>query len=400
MNMKKNKNSYFLFLEKIPLERLRWIERCISKLDNLNEVKFFLSGDALFSLVDSRYKKNWTSLFKLDNFKCILDYEELNLLGFEIEKIIKEYSRIQINANFNPKKSVDFWDDLINSIYAKNYNNRLGFLEFRGPYMSRTSVKVLRLLEGAIRSKLNPQLFTYLDGIHLGHLEQRPSEFENIGEGLLSLKERVRKHNLDFTMLSCSRCGTARGYLRKDYENEYKPSEDAISGYLFCNLNRIIDYFEENGLILAPTWASIQASNISVQETHQNKLYKPPLVIFITHSPYGSEWTFGGLSFAMACANHGIPTNVVFIEDGIYSIHGTHKVNENDKIFNIQEIIIATYDMEDLHYYAFEDSLQERNMKMSSVFDDNIKKINDTDLNQIVFSSDSSLASHKRVLFF
>lgn len=150
-----------------------------------------------------------------------------------------------------------------------------------------------------------------------------------------------------FTMLSCSRCGTARGYIRNNQDKEYKVSEDVISGYLFCNLNKIIDFYEKNSLILAPNWGSVQFFNNDIPKPCKegNLSIKNPITIFITHSPYGSEWTFGGLSFAMACANHGIHTNIVFIEDGIYCIHGNHKVNEKDKIFNIQDIIIATSDI-------------------------------------------------------
>jgi hypothetical protein len=68
----------------------------------------------------------------------------------------------------------------------------------------------------------------------------------------------------------------------------------------------------------------------------------PHLVIFITSPPYCSEWTFGGLSLAVAAAMDGMRTTVVFIEDGVFALHGTHDVPENDKIFNIQEMIAVT----------------------------------------------------------
>lgn len=417
-----NQGIYFLFLEKIPVERLEWIKGCISRREVLNKVekkkkaegtkldeyKFFLSGDALFSLVDNRYQQSWKELFSIPYVECILDSEELNLLGLDCEKIVEQFPKNQINFAKNniekPKneKSHDFWDNLINSIHAKKFNRRLGFLAFQGPYMSRTSVKMLRLLERSIKKRLNPQLFTYLDGIHLGHLEQQPSEFENIGKGLLSLKKKARKHGLNFTMLSCSRCGTARGYIRNNQDKEYKVSEDVISGYSFCNLNKIIDFYEKNGLILAPNWGSVQffSNDIPKPCKEGNLSIKNPITIFITHSPYGSEWTFGGLSFAMACANHGIHTNVVFIEDGIYCIHGNHKVNEKDKIFNIQEIIIATYDMEDLNYFVFKPSLDERHLSVSKIFDNIIKSLDSNNLDRFLFSQKYPKVSHNRILFF
>jgi len=431
--MKPRMGIYFLFMEKIPLERLKWICQCFSEITEIlkfggreketkvkiDKVKFFLSNDALFSLIDRRYQKNWKYLIDTPFIDCILDSEELNLLGFDIDSIINQHPKILVNNTGNHVENqfkegrINFWDDLINSIHAQNFNERLGFLEFRGPYMSRTSVKMLRLLEEAIKKQLHPQLFTYLDGIHIGHLEQRPSEFENIGKGLLSLKEKVKEHNLDFIMLSCSRCGTARGYIRNDQNKDYKQSDDAISGYLFCNLNRIIDYYEDEGLILAPSWGSVQFLDESFLSSDyetgdlkekgwekDNVQTKPPLVIFITHSPYGSEWTFGGISFAMACANHGITTKVVFIEDGIYCIHGTHNVRDEDKIFNIQEIIIATHDMKDLKYYVFKGSLEKRNLAVSSTFEVIIEKITAKELGKLIISRNHPMVKNKRILFF
>ena len=60
----------------------------------------------------------------------------------------------------------------------------------------------------------------------------------------------------------------------------------------------------------------------------------PPLTILITKAPYGTEHAFGALSFAVASAYQGIPTKVIFIEEGVYALTGTHHLGEETQYFN------------------------------------------------------------------
>ena len=126
----------------------------------------------------------------------------------------------------------------------------------------------------------------------------------------------------------------------------------------------------------------------------------PPLIVLITHSPYGTEWTFGGISFAIACANHSIPTKVIFIEDGVYIISGTHNIREEDGIFNIQEIIEATFDMEFIEYYVHKPSLDTRMNHLKNDLE-GIKLISTEDSSKLLFNiSDKLNLFHKRIFFF
>ncbi|MBD3213844.1 MAG: hypothetical protein GF311_14640 [Candidatus Lokiarchaeota archaeon] len=413
---------YFLFTEHIPLERLGWLSECFNKRgnkanlnsktsetsNNIRKLGFFLTSDALFSLIDKRYRPYWKKLISVNNFFCNLDSEEMKLLGLECKEIKKpdiekELYNAEIHSDAILQQEPDFWNGLLRSIHNQFNGNRIGFLEFQGPYMSRTSVNALKILEKAIDNKLDPELYTYLDGIHMGHIGQKPSEYENIGKKLRYLEKKARTNDLRFRMLSCSRCGTARGYIREQNENEYFQSEDVIPHYLFCNLNKIVERFEENNLIFSSSCGVVQYCS----DFYKNKInekrastIKPPIIIFITHNPYGSEWTFGGLSFAMACANHKIPTKVVFTEEGTYNLPTEHKLSSEDKMFNIQDIILATSDMEFLEYYVLDESLKIRNFDLVNKLNNYIEKINNIELTRLIISKQDHSITHKRIIFF
>ena len=260
--------------------------------------------------------------------------------------------------------------------------------------MHRTSIYVLRLLETALSNNMNIELYSYLDGVHLGHSIQRPSAFENIGEILKKINYISMEKGLKFLMLACSRCGMARGYIKQEVAEEFVNSYDTIPSFLLCNLNKIIDRFEENHIIFSPFSGIIIQPNQTIIQNHN----KPPLVIFITHPPYGSEWTFGGISFAMACANHNIKTDVVFIEDGVYSVIGSHKVEEKYAIFNVQEIIDALSDSEYLNFYVYKPSLEKRYTFLSQNIE-SLDIINKQELSNLLFNN-SMEYNQKRILFF
>lgn len=402
-------SSRFLFLEDLSIERLEWINQIFKeniKYSDLNNIKFFISGDAIYSLFEKDREKYWNEISKYPNVECIVDESELNLFGFDFEEIIKKFPENSLIINLKKqisnsyKNPLEFWNLFLKNTYSKKYDNKFGLFLFRGPYMSRNSVKALRLFEKCIENNINPELYTYLDGIHLGHAHQKPSAFENIGESLTNIKNNTLKKKLKFTMLSCSRCGTARGYIRTKNDEEYISSDDVISEYYFCNLNKIVDKFERNHLIYSATSGSIQYFYNNEEQMQNITNLRQPILIFMTHSPYSTEWTFGGISFAIACANHEIPTKVIFIENGIYSLIGTHNINEDDKVFNIQEIIEATFDMEFLDYYVYKDSLNKRTLNLNENLKKIINSVDNSHLSEIIFSIGEKLINHKKIIFF
>jgi tRNA 2-thiouridine synthesizing protein C len=203
-------------------------------------------------------------------------------------------------------------------------------------------------------------------------------------------------------MLACSRCAAARGYSTWDDGHGIVISNCSIKPFKIRNLNEIISRFESNHLILGENVASFQIRK-KRQQTNlsgSDKGHAPPITILITRSPYGTEHTFGGLSFAIACAYNGILTRVIFIEDGVHALNGTHLLNKDAKNFNLQEVIDVVAGNENLEFYVFQPSLQRRgitkNKNMTAVLDIGI-----TELGQLFFNPPKGIqANHQRILFF
>lgn len=165
-------SSRFLFLEDLSIERLEWINQILKeniKYSDLNNIKFFISGDAIYSLFEKDREKYWNEISKYPNVECIVDESELNLFGFDFEEIIKKFPENSLIINLKKqisnsyKNSLEFWNLFLKNTYSKKYDNKFGLFLFRGPYMSRNSVKALRLFEKCIENNINPELYTYLD---------------------------------------------------------------------------------------------------------------------------------------------------------------------------------------------------------------------------------------------
>lgn len=396
---------FFLFTEKIYLERLHWIKDCLLEGDgdeikkNSPKIIIYISGDALYSLQDKRYYDLWRQLLLVENIRILVDGWDIKVLGIQLHEELEGESSKTKFIPFFGETPLAFWKKLIQDSKADNFGDNFGFLEMRGPYISRTSVHCLRALKGAIENDLSPELYGYLDGVHLGHDCQKPSEFENIGENLLEVQYLAKERELRPLMLACSRCGTARGYLRDEEIQAFHQSDDVISSFLFCNLNKIIERFEKNHVILSSTSGLMFNEEINLKGGKSEG--KPSMLVLITHSPYGSEWTFGGISFAIASANHGIPTDVVFIEDGVLLLTGEHVLDETEGIFNIQEIIEATSDIEHLNYYAHTPSLELRGM-MRPIELEGLNLLEKNELRTLFVKNQNNIATQdlKRIIFF
>ncbi len=412
----------FLLGDVLTFERIDWFFDIIKNVETFlsnSEVKIqiFLTGDAIYNIFNEYNIPLWKSLLTDSKVIIIIDPTESNLYGLNMHQLeeiyplnISNFSSKIVNTDTFISENSDseslifnFWDKLINSIKDYGFHQKLGILSFEGPYMHRTSIHILRLIERVLNNDMNAELYAYLDALHLGHSHQKPSAFENVGDTLNRITKLSIEKNLEFLMLACSRCGMARGYIKEENTQEFVQSEDTIPSFLICNLNKIIDKFEENHVILTP-FSGVIFNNFSQEDANgaisPSMSISPPIIIFMTHSPYGTEWTFGGLSFAIACANHGILTDVVFIEDGVYSLTGTHVLQEQEKIFNILEVIDATSDLECLKYYAYEPSLRKRNVYITNKIE-NLVIINNKNLTNLLYPiNDHSKFMQRRILFF
>ncbi|MCX6690413.1 MAG: sulfur oxidase, partial [Methanoregula sp.] len=160
------------------------------------------------------------------------------------------------------------------------------------------------------------ELYAYLDGVHVTHINQNPAEFKNIGTGFQEVGELARNTNHRFLMLACGQSAAARGYNTWDDGKGTIVSSCTIEPCKIRNLNIIVDRFRYSHCILGESAGLIDISQVLVTglELWEKKKSTPPsLVLMITHTPYGTEHTFGGVAFAIACAHYGISTRVIFL---------------------------------------------------------------------------------------
>ncbi len=365
-------SSYFLFCGEFSPERLQWIGRCFPEkgspgrsgsvkiTDSVNDCNLYLTGDALMSLVDARLEKSWKSLFSDSIVNVIADGDELRLHGLR-DEVCTRYPNVNVTGERSSADTITFWQSLVNHI-QENWtgSDKAAFLLCYSPYMSRTPVYMLRFLKSAVEAGLTPELYSYLDGVHVAHTYQRPSEFENIGEGIAALSTVAGGSGEDPWFGACSRCATARGYYMKNPDTGGCEPVSCIDAITIRPLKEILDRFIGNHPILAHSCGGSSVSSVTKQSGTDNA--NPILTIMITNTPYVSEWTFGGLSMAVAAAMGGIETRVIFIEQGVYSLCGNHEVTPEDRVFNVQEMVEATSDITGLRYYVYSPSLMERRL--------------------------------------
>ncbi len=362
------RSSFFFFCEEIQSERLEWLRVCLTVPDRPlpgspddNDVvhcTLYVTGDALFSLIAPSSRQVWDAIAGSAGLEIIADGDELELHG--ITRIVTSaLPGVRIAGGNADGES--FWHRVTSRLAVDRDGMRTaGFLLCHGPYMSRIPVFALRFLECALSRGVSPEIYAYLDGVHAIHTGQRPSEFLNIGTEISRLADKAVTSGKDPWFSACSRCSAARGYYLQNPSTGICESSSCISAMIIRNLKEILGRFPSPHPILSHMCGEIAGTSTGEA---------PGLVVFITKTPYYAEWTFGGVSLAVAAAMGGIRTTVVFIEQGIYSLIGTHEVSQGDRIFNVQEMIIATGDVPGLDYVVYTPSLDERNVKIEEMFD-------------------------------
>ncbi len=413
-------SHFFLLGGPITVERLSWIEESLKfffvKLNPENLLHhsrvprnavftIFLTGDALYSLQEPQTLPLWEIILSMPSLKIVCDLKELELRGLSIGRLKMKNPEQIIDQNtlaLNGQPS--FWKDVIR--FARQHEqpvpSTVGYLQMESPYMNQSSHAALRFLTAGVEAHASVDLYLYLDGIHLGHVGQNPSECTNIGSGLEDLHDRATKKGLSSQMLACGRCSAARGYSTWDDGQGVVISTCTIRPVKIRNLQEIIDQFRRNHIILARDSASIQFKKEGQPSSFplQDQGRSPPITILVTRRPYGTEEAFGAISFAVASAYAGITTRVVFIEDGVYALQGEHKLEKGAHFFNLQEVIDAVAGSGNLQFFAFQPSLNQRgivkNKKLKAVLDIGIPE-----LGQLLFFSPNGVsAGHQRVIFF
>jgi len=414
-------NAHFFFLSSpVPVERLTWIEECLKFFfiqlypDTLMHRKtaespvfsFFLTGDALYSLEDPETLQVWNIILSFTPVRIISDRQELELRGIGIGPLRVKYPDQVIDTNSpGGDGKPSFWKDL--AAASRQTKSPLpgtaGWFQTGSPYMHRSAWYGLSFLSSAIGERLSAELYAYLDGIHLGHHGQRPTDAENIGEGLTTLSDQATAAGLGFQALACGRCATARGYSTWDDGQGSVISTCTIKPFKIRELNQMIDRFRHSHTILSPDAGAFrlrkQGTAVSFDRAEKNSA-APPVTLLVTKSPYSTELASGAVAFAAACAHAGILTRVVFLEDGVYALTGAHRVPVNSVVFSLQDVINAVAGSENLHFFAFTPSFQKRGItkdkSLNAVLD-----IGYPGLGKIFFYPPGNVqAGHQRVFVF
>jgi tRNA 2-thiouridine synthesizing protein C len=243
------------------------------------------------------------------------------------------------------------------------------------------------LFRTAISHGISTEFYAYLDGIHVVHQNQCPTESENIAGFLELAHNTARRDGLNPLFLACSRSAKERGYSTFHGENGKIISGCTIPALKIRDLHEMVERFSHSLPILSHSSFFIRFIRYrrfpDLAMTGEDNT--PPVLLFVTSYPYGTEMTFGALSFALACAHRNILTRVVFIEDGVYAVAGNHEVPEHEKSFNLQRLIKATSHMPNLEYYVYTPSLQQRGL-FSGTFPDGICSISHVELARLIFS--------------
>jgi sulfur relay (sulfurtransferase) DsrF/TusC family protein len=394
--------STFLFCDTVSPERLRWFSETVASVSvrpgrpssDPENLTVFLTGDSLFSLIDTQTRSIWQALAAHPSVQIVADGDELLLHG--LSDTVSVGSPGVTIVGGSQETGGAFWQILVSTL-KDQWTGTPGaaFLLCQAPYMSRTSVYMLRFLAGTQAAGLHPELYAYLDGVHTLHNGQRPSEFENIGRGVAAIAGAAVQSGRDPWFAACSRCATARGYYQMNPGTGFCEPASCIDDITIRSLKDILGRFHGRHPVL-----SHMGGGIVPDENNPEEASEPRLVVFITCPPYCTEWTFGGLSLALAAAMDGIPTSVIFIEQGVYALYGTHEVPRHDKLFNIQEMLAATTDVSDLRYLVHRPSLEQRGIEASEQFP-MIPRVGNRELAEILWgTTHENPFSATRVIFF
>jgi tRNA 2-thiouridine synthesizing protein C len=297
-----------------------------------------------------------------------------------------------------------FWDRFIRTVQGSpdGPNPSAAFFHLQSPYMHRSAVSTVSFLRTAVERGYSPELYAYLDGVHLGHSRQSPAEFENVGEALTEISRRSAEKKQHHLYLCCSRCAVARGYGALDDEKGNYFSFCTIPPFMIRNLDQIVARFKDHHVIASHSAFSIcdrEFRTASPEIKRRVKRNTPSLNIVITHDPYGTEMTFGALSFAIACAFRDIRTRVIFIEDGIQCLTGTHSTCDDEVTLNIQDIIQAATETQNLELYTYIPSFQLRGVTKNNSFT-GVLPIGSQDLARLILVPPKGSASRHRVILF
>jgi tRNA 2-thiouridine synthesizing protein C len=411
--------NLFLLSTPVTLERLSWIEECLKfffvqlypetlmhqQKGESPVFSFLLTGNALYSLDDPETQQIWSIILSLSTVRLICDRQELDLRGVSAGHLKMKFPDQVITTNsIGADGKPSFWNDVAGLVRQTKSHlpGMVGWLQYESPYMHRSAWYGLRFLSAALDDRLAIELYAYMDGVHIGHTGQAPTEAENIGAKIEELGDRAAQSGLPCQVIACNRNATTRGYSTWDDGQGVVISTCAIKPMKIRDLNVMIDRFRQNHIILSRAAGSLQfrkGGSASFDRAEKSST-APPVTILITESPYSTETVFGAISFAVASAHAGILTRVIFMEDGIYALTGTHRTPADFPPYNLQDVINTVAGSENLHFFAFSPSFQKRGISKDKSLNA-VLELGYPGLGKVLFYPPGNVqAEHQRVLMF
>ncbi len=413
-------SSHFSLLSSyISGERLTWLEESIRfyilqiypeslmyRADSKSPVLFFfLTGDALASLQNPETEEIWSAILAYPSVRLICDRQELDLRGFSAARLAMKNPGQVVDVNGpGADRKPSFWNDVVELISRNRTSpvpETIGWFEAESPYMHRSPWYGTQLLSAAVENRSPVELYAFLDGIHMGHNGQNPTNSENIAQKLETIAERAGKTGISCQFLANSRCAGERGYNTWDDGKDVVISTCGIRPFKIRDLSVITERFRHDHIILSKDSGSIlfpkNVAALQFDRAEQSST-SPPLLILVTKAPYSTERVYGAIAFAVACAHQGILTRMVFLEDGVYALTGSLTSTPDRVGLNIIEMINAVAGNRNLHMFALSSSFQRRGVTKNADLKA-VLEIGFPGLGKILFYQPGNVqARHQRVL--
>ncbi len=413
-----NYENIYYSTQKMTLERFTWITELLKLFcshhypesfhhhprTQVPSFSIFFSGDACYSLINRQYSHLWEILFRLPHIRFLFDTRDLLMRGISIEPFQRRSPDQFIPVSpGHDGASIDFAGAILRKVIQPDSEDRsLGFLYLESPYLGSSGQGVVDLFHAAIRERVSPEWYGYLDGIYAMHHNQQPTMCENAGDSLMKVNSAANKKGLYPLFLLCSQSASARGFSTFTGENRKIVSFCTIPQVKIRDISEIAARFCKPYPILSHSALRIQVPRNPRVPTIKPEASPdpPPLIVLVTHSPYGNELSAGAITFASACAHKGIATRVIFLEDGVYTFFGRHALGETAPCLNLQSVITKVSSRDNLECYAYIPSFRERGLQ-GNLSLKGVQLIDTPLLAQIFFQLPGGVvASHQRVLIF
>jgi len=407
--------AYVLFFSTaLSQERLSWIDLALkhsfqdkgggpagAPAPAKPDVFVYLTGDALYSLNDTESRLIWASILSLSTIRLVCNTDALEHRGLSLDPLT-EYvpNRADGQPAAEKKDGASFWSALISSTLGQCPETRrdIGWLLLSSPYMFPSAEEMIQCFTAALDRGCGVRLFAYLDGCHACHAGQITGDGKNIGEALEELATAAAEKHLSCSMMLHQHSASARGYQSWDDGMGVIGSSCLVRPAHIRDMGAMIRTGENIPVLLSEN-AGLEPCTVLQYNSHDEP-DAIPVTILITRNPYSTDYAYGGIAFAAACAHYGIPSRVIFLEDGIHALTGEHHAAEGTEIITLPELISHLCNNENLHFFALVTSLHSRGVSKSGKLAV-VKEIGPDELGTLLFQQhEGTSGSGQRILFF